>query len=170
MRIDVHDPARRRQGRIRVDPAQRPSRVSLEEGEGEVFLTWDGTLDDAGHLRRCLACGCPNLYRFRSLPSVTPIIVIVAFAGAAVGILGYATNPLVLATLLIVLLAEVAIILVARTRLVCYRCRSRYDETVIAPYHTAFDREIAEQPANQPELLQITPPTPTPEQERLREA
>lgn len=174
MRIDVHDPSRRRRGRVRVDPAQRPPRVPLEEGEGEVFLNWDGTLDDAGHLRKCLTCGCPNLYSYRSLPSVTPIIVIVAFAGAAVGILGYATNPLVMATLVIVLLAEIAIILVARTRLVCYRCRSRYEDTTIAPYHTTFDREIAEQPANQPEPRQNTPPEPTPgveqDAERLREA
>ena len=69
--------------------------MPLEEGEGEVFLNWDGTLDDAGHLRKCLTCGCPNLYSYRSLPSVAPIIVIVAFAGAAVGILGYATGTFV---------------------------------------------------------------------------
>ena len=170
MRIDIHDSSRRRRGRVQVDPVQRPSRVPLEDGEGEVFLSWDGTLDDAGHLRKCLCCGCPNLYKFRSLPSVTPIIVIVAFAGAAVGILGYATNILVLGILLLVLIAEVTIFLVARTRLVCYRCRSRYDDTPVANYHATFDREIADQPANQPEPIPTEPTAATPRQEQVREA
>ena len=151
MRIDVNDPARRRRGRITVEPALRPPRVPLEEEAGEVFLSWDGALDDAGHLRRCVCCGCPNLYRMRTLPSVTPIIVIVAFAGAAVSLLGYATNPLVYATLIVVLGIEIITVLVAKTRLVCYRCRSQYSNTPIAPYHAGFDREDANSAANQPD-------------------
>ncbi|MCH2143905.1 MAG: hypothetical protein MK082_02035 [Phycisphaerales bacterium] len=151
MRIDVNDPARRRRGRITVDPTQRQHRVPLEDGEGEVFLSWDGTLDDAGHLRKCVCCGCPNLYRMRTLPSVTPIIVILAFAGAAVSLLGYATNQLVYATLILVLVIEVTIVLVAKVRLVCYRCRSQYSDIPIAPYHERFERENAEAAANQPD-------------------
>lgn len=135
-----------------MDPTQRKPRVPLEEGSGEVFLSWDGALDDDGHLRKCLCCGSPNLYRIRSLPSVTPIIVILAFVGAAVGLLGYANNPFVLTSLVVVLLFEITIILVARTRLVCYRCRSRYSETSIAQYHPGFDREQSEAEQNQPEL------------------
>lgn len=109
-----------------------------------MFLAWDGALDDAGHLRRCLCCGSEKLYRIRSLPSVTPIIVILAFAGAAVGLLGYADNMFVLISLVVVLVAESMLVLFSRTRLVCYRCRSRYSEVPIAPYHVGFDRELSD--------------------------
>ena len=141
-----------------MDPSQRPPRVPLEEGSGEVFLAWDGALDDAGHLRKCLCCGSPNLYRIRSLPTVTPIIVILAFVGAAVGLLGYANNPVVLTSLVVVLLFEVMIILVARNRLVCYRCRSRYSDIQIARYHPGFDREQSDSEQNQPEQVSETDP------------
>jgi len=124
--------------------------MPLEDGEGEVFLNWDGTLDDSGHLRKCLCCGCSNLYRIRSLPSITPVIVILAFVGAAVGLLGYGDNPMVLPLLVAVLVVEVTIVIVSRNRLVCYRCRSRYANLPIAPYHGAFDRDYAELPENTP--------------------
>jgi hypothetical protein len=161
MRIDVNDPARRRRGWIRVDPTQRTPRVPLEGGSGKVFLAWDGALDDAGHLRKCLCCGSSNLYRIRSLPSVTPIIVILAFVGAAVGLLGYANNPVVLTSLVVVLLFEVTIILVARNRLVCYRCRSQYSDTPIARYHPRFDREQSDSEQNQPEIDLKRNPSPS---------
>ena len=146
MRIEVHDTARRRRGTLEVDPTKRPPRAQLHQRRGqdsdkreEVFLNWDGAQDDAGHLRKCVVCGCPSLFRHRTLPSVTPIVVILAFAGAALGILGYATSPWVTGLLIAVLAAELCIIVVARVEVVCYRCRSRYQDTNPAPYHTAFD-------------------------------
>ena len=148
MRIDVNDSKRQRRGQISVESSLRPVRVPLEEDDGEVFLNWDGTLDDDGQLRKCLCCGCPNLYRIRSLPSFTPVIVILAFVGAAVGLLGYGNNPVVLPLLITVLVVEIMIVIVSRTRLVCYRCRSRYADLPIAPYHGTFDREYAELPEN----------------------
>ena len=56
----------------------------------------------------------------------------------------------VLAALVLVVLAELVILVVARTRLVCYRCRSRFAQTPIAPYHAVFDPQVAQLAANQP--------------------
>lgn len=116
----------------------------------EVFLDWDGALDDSGHLRCCPICGGKQLFKVRTLPTVTPIFVILAFAGTAVSLFGYANNPIILAALVLVVLTELVILVVARKRLVCYRCRSRFAQIPIAPYHAVFDPQIAQLDGNQP--------------------
>ena len=157
MRIEVHDLSQARRGRTTLDPSQRPPRAQLDGVEdsqhpqaGEVFLDWDGALDDSGHLRRCPICGGDHLFKVRTLPTVTPIFVILAFAGTAVSLFGFANNPIILAALVLVVLVELVILVIARTRLVCYRCRSRFAQTPIAPYHAVFDPQIAQLDSNQP--------------------
>lgn len=144
MRIELRDEHRRRIGRIMVDPALRPTRVAVVDSDREVFLNWDTALDDAGHLRRCVACGCPDLFREKAFPQVTVFVVVLAFAGAVVGALGYATTPPMLIAMGIVLAIDIAILLFSRRRLVCYRCRTSYHGLPPARYHRSWDRSIAE--------------------------
>lgn len=144
MRIDLRSADRRPLGRVGVDPAARPTRVSVPGVEREVFLSWDGALDDAGHLRRCVACGGQAMFRTKSFPQVTLLVVVLAFAGAVVAALGYAANPLVLSTMVVVLLVDVAILLFSRPLLICYRCRSTYAQLPIARYHRRWDRREGE--------------------------
>ncbi len=149
MRIDLRDPDGRRLGRVEVDPAQRPDLVRLP-GEtadapgSERFLNWEGAIDDGGHLRTCVVCGSSSLYRGKVFPQVTPFVVLLAFAGAVIGFLGYATNPLVLPALLVLLLVDIATLALARERLVCYRCGSIYARLRIARYHSRWSRTAAE--------------------------
>ena len=75
MQIDLRDRSRNRIGRIDVDPALRPTRVGLVESGGEVFLNWETAVDDAGHLRRCVACGCPEVFREKAFPPATGFVV-----------------------------------------------------------------------------------------------
>lgn len=134
----------------------RPTRVVAQPGGREVFLSWDSALDDAGHLRRCVACGCNTMFRTRSFPQVTLIVVVLAFAGAVLGLLGYATDPVVLSVLFVVLALDVGTLLFARKLLVCYRCRSTYGDVRIARYHRRWDRREAERHPPEP-----APPAPT---------
>ncbi|MCH8152020.1 MAG: hypothetical protein IH830_06565 [Planctomycetes bacterium] len=159
MRIEVRDASRRRIGRIEVDPARRPTRVNIEGTDREVFLDWDRALDDARHLRRCVVCGCSELFRAKAFPQVTSFVVVLAFAGAVVGALGYATTPPILVAMVVVLAADVVILLLARQRLVCHRCRSSYHGLPVARYHRAWDRAVAERhsPAPQPAPLRSGP-------------
>jgi hypothetical protein len=159
MRIDVRDGERRVVGRIEVDPARRPTRVRIEEANREVFLDWDTALDDAHRLRRCVVCGCQDLFRTKVFPQVTGLVVALAFAGAIIGPLGLANTP-VLVTMVAVLIADVSILLFARQRLVCHRCRSRYHDLPIARYHRRWDRAVAERHA--------PPPAPVPFREQRR--
>ena len=163
MQIDINDRSRRRLGRVNLDPEARPPRAYIASSEKEISLDWEGTLDDAGNLRRCLSCGSSHLFRIKTLPSVTPIFVILAFAGTAVSLFGYANNPVILAALIMVMIAEVIILVISRTKIVCYRCRSRYANIQIAKYHLPFNQQIAElainQPDEEPDLIESDGPT-----------
>ena len=166
MRIELRDERRRRVGRIEVDPAERPTRVSvLRQGRpepGEAFLNWESSVDDAGQIRRCVACGCHDLFREKAFPQVTGFVVVMAFVGAVVGLFGLATNLPVLIIMVAVLVLDVVILLFSRRRLVCYRCRTSYHQLPIARYHRTWDRALADRhpmPAVEPtELRPLSAP------------
>ncbi len=144
MQIDLRDRSRSRIGRIDVDPALRPTRVGLVESGGEVFLSWETAVDDAGHLRRCVSCGCPEVFREKAFPPATGFVVALAFAGAVIGGLGFATQPPVLMAMGVVLAFDIAILVFSKQRLVCYRCRTSYRGLPIARYHRRWDRATAD--------------------------
>lgn len=156
MRIELHDQQRTKIGRIEVDPAIRPTRVAIVDQNKEVFLHWDTAVDDAGHLRRCVSCGCNDLYRSKAFPQVTGFVVVLAFAGAVLGAFGsalgpawgFAITPPVLVAMVLVLVADVAILLFSKQRLVCYQCRTSFHDLPIARYHRRWDRTTAERFAN----------------------
>lgn len=164
MRIDLRDDQRRVIGSIEADPAQRPTRVAVPGAGRDVFLTWEGAVDDGGHLRRCVACGCGDLFREKAFPQITGLVVVLAFAGAVIGALGFVTMP-VLIVMIAILLFDAAILVFSRSRLVCYQCRSSYHHLSIARYHRSWDRAMAERhppapPA--PRDVQATTESPLP--------
>ncbi|MFO0961408.1 MAG: hypothetical protein U0625_00725 [Phycisphaerales bacterium] len=154
MEILLHDRRRRPVGRVEVDPSARPVLVKVTDAQGQpqdAYLEWERALDDAGQLRACVACGCQRLYRRKTLPRVTPFVLVLAAAGVVAGVLGYSSDPVVLGALVVLLAMDVAVLIVARTRLVCYRCGSQYSRTKIARYHRAWDARTAAEPECQPE-------------------
>lgn len=159
MRVDVRQPDRTRVGRLEVDPAARPTRARTIDTDREVFLEWEAATDDAGRLRRCVVCGCRDLYSVRTFPQLTGFVVVLAFAGAALGILGggLAENPLVLAALVIVLVLDVASLVFRRFRLVCYQCRTSYREIEVARQHRPWDRAVAARHARDSNAQETSP-------------
>ena len=154
MEIALHDRGRRPIGRVRVDPAARPVRVRVTAEDGTVhdaFLEWERAVDDAGQLRACVACGCQRLYRRKTLPRMTPFVLVLAGAGVVAGVLGYSSHPAVLAALVVLLALDVAVLFVARTQLVCYRCGTSYADLRVARYHRAWDARTAQEPDARPE-------------------
>jgi hypothetical protein len=169
MWIELRDENRRRIGRVQVDPSQRPTRATAtarsSSEEREVFLNWDTAVDDSGQLRRCVGCGCTEMFRERAFPQVTAVVVVLAFAGAIIGALGLAENTPVLIAMAVVLVLDVAILLFSRRRLVCYRCRSTYHDLPIARYHRPWDRSRADRVTTQhvaPVAAATTPVLATP--------
>jgi hypothetical protein len=109
----------------------------------DAFLDWEAALDDAGHLRRCIACGCNDLYKSKAFPQITSLVVVLAFAGAVIGVIGLATTPVLIA-MTVVLVLDVSLLLFSKQRLVCYRCGTSYHRLPIARYHRWWDRTTAE--------------------------
>lgn len=146
--MELHDARRTFAGRATVDALARPVRVRVTRRgeEHEVFLQWDGAVDDAGQLRTCIACGCPHLYRQRTLPRFTPFVLVLAAAGFVIGMLGYSSDPIVLTALIALLVLDAAALIFARTVLVCYRCRSRYGRTRVARYIARWNPRTAALP------------------------
>lgn len=151
MRIELRDEYRRPAGEVEVDPAEQPSRARLSDRDREVFLNWDTAMDDAGQLRRCLACGCRDMFREKAFPPIVGVIVVLNYAGLLVGIFGAAENILVWIGMVALLILGLIVLLYSKTRLVCYSCRTAYYDLPIARYHRSWDRSIADRH-----------PTPTP--------
>jgi len=158
MRVDVRDPETGRKiGRIEVSPEERPTRarIAAEEASSpsgdsgrDIYLDWEASIDDSGRLRSCIVCGCRDLYASRAFPQLTGFVVVLAFAGAAVGISGLANEyPFLYAVLIVVLALDVASLIFPRRHLICYRCRSRYSELEISRHYGRWDRAIAERHA-----------------------
>ncbi len=158
MRIDVRDQDGTRLGRIEIDAAARPLRVRPPLAERDVFLDWDGAVDDAGHLRSCVVCGHPRVYRSRSLPQMTPFVALLALGLATISLLGFATSRAFLALLGVMLVLDIGVLFLARTRLVCYRCGSVYERLGIARYHRHWDASVAERdsPTEEPDQPEQT--------------
>ncbi len=162
MRIELRNLAGKRLGHIEADASLRPARVPLVPTStrplrADVFLRWDEALDDAGSLRKCVVCGCDELYVRKNMPQVTPFIILLAFIGALVAALGLANHPATVALLILLLVVDVATLFVARRHLHCYRCRSTFLGAHIARYMRPWDRTIAERmrlsPGEATELL-----------------
>ncbi|HWB18961.1 MAG TPA: hypothetical protein VG711_01580 [Phycisphaerales bacterium] len=144
MRLDVKDMQRRYVGRVEVDEQQRPTIVTTVDSGKEVFLNWDAVLDDAGQVRKCVVCGCSELYEDKAFPQITGIVVVLAFVGAVIGILQLATNLPILISMGVVLVLDIAILFLSRRRLVCYVCGTTYSRAPIARYHRRWERTVAE--------------------------
>ena len=140
MRVVVRQEDRRRLGEIEVDADKKPARATTLDTDQEVFLDWERSFDDGGQLRRCIACGSEDLFRHKTFPQITPIVIVLAFALSFIGVLGYVTDIAILIGMTGVLLLDIAILFFARTRLYCYKCRSQYRELDIAEYHRRWDR------------------------------
>ncbi len=144
MRIELRDAFRRHVGIVEVDPTIRPSRARLRGEEREIFLNWDTALDDASCLRRCLSCGCTDLFREKAFPPIMSILVVLNYAGLLMGIFGFADNIIVQFVMIILLLTGLVVLLRSRMRLVCYHCRTAHYDLPLARYHRSWDRAIAD--------------------------
>lgn len=163
MRVDLRDLQRRKVGRTIISLEDQPIRTTITDRAGEqrdIFLNWDGAVDDAGHLRGCIVCGGRDLFREKAFPAVTAIIVVLAFIGAAISLLGLARTMIMRLALVAILIIDIGLLLFSRNRLVCYRCRTTYMNMPIARYHRGWDRATSDRPPNQAPPRANTPASP----------
>ena len=168
MRVLVRQIDRSKVGEIQADAEQRPARARTLDTDQEVFLDWERAFDDSGQLRRCIICGSDHLFQHKTFPQITPFVVVLAFALSLIGVLGYVTDITILIGMTGVLLLDVAILFFARTRLVCYRCRSQYRDLEIAEYHRRWDRATEARLRNQTERRPVENPRRLRSRDRIK--
>ena len=147
-----------------VDPAHPPSVIRADDGRGPaVSLDWNQAVDDAGRLRHCPVCGCPDLYTRRTVPRMALFIAVLGAAfGATVGY-GIGDRLLGIAVLAVVLVLDIVVATVAERMLVCYRCRARFRGVPFARSHRRWDAAVQRQHDQPPGGA---PPDPKPKPDR----
>jgi hypothetical protein len=145
MRIDLRDSHRQPLLSVEVDVNNPPTTV---RGSGScdvpVTLDWTNAFDEAGHLRRCPACNCRELFVRKDFPQAVGFAIVV-LAGIAALVL-FAMNLVLwaLAVLGAVVVIDGVIYLFTGRCLVCYRCRSEFRDTPIGEKHEPWDLAVGE--------------------------
>ncbi len=94
--------------------------------------------------RRCLACGCEDLWRQKDFPPLLGVAMVgmgILFSTIAIA---YMRPGLALGILMAFALIDMLLYLVMRDALVCYRCHARYHRVSEAETHAKFNLELNE--------------------------
>ncbi len=154
MRIDLHDENRRHLMWVEIDPASPPRVVHGRgpRGPQERYLEWERVFDDEGHLRRCPACGCTELYHRSSCPPLTGFVVVLVVALICLALWGFSDAPLelVVGVLVVLAIANVLISVLAPKYLGCYACQSRYFGAGVSRDRRDWDAAVAEKYRKEP--------------------
>lgn len=119
-----------------VGPTQTtPNRVSLD---------WDRALDDAGNLRHCPVCGCPDLYSSKAVPQVTGFVVLAGAAVLAVLLAGLGQLVIGLTAFVTLLVVDIVILISSRRRLTCYQCGTDFTGIPVAKGHPRWSARLDE--------------------------
>ncbi len=127
-----------------VSLVDRPSKITVEPSGEALFLHWDATVDDSDRLRQCIICS-NDLYRERSFPKITGVVIVLAFAGGIAGVAGLLTTWSMFSAVVLVMLLDLAILFLDKPRLVCYECKTKFKNTQIAPHFDPWDQHRADQ-------------------------
>lgn len=156
MRIDIRNLKREPLFTVEVDDkdppsAVKPSASALAEPRGalpplpsEVYLEWDSTIDDLGHLRRCPVCGCRELFVRKDFPQVTGFAIIVLAGILSMVLVGFRQVVWAVGILIAVAIIDAAIYLFTGRCLVCYRCRSEFRKLPIRKDHPTWELAVGE--------------------------
>jgi hypothetical protein len=148
MRIDLHSPRGRPITRVDADLAAPPPVIHSRRPDGAIeehFLDWDGALDDEGHLRKCPACGCTDLYIRRLFPPLTSLVVVIVISAAIIAL--YGLNQMTIDTLIglavVVAVGNFIFVRFSPRYLACYRCGSGYHDVPIPRDRHEWDANLA---------------------------
>ncbi len=104
--------------------------------------THNGPSDETPN--QCLACGCHDLWRQKDFPQRLGVLL----AGMAIVLSTIAAafyRPvLAIGVLMVFALIDLALYMVMRDVLVCYRCGARFRKTAMQDEHPTFNLETAE--------------------------
>jgi len=136
MRIDVHNEDRLPIGWAEIDlNNDRPEEITLrafDGGQRTHRLHWDNALDESNHLRRCIACGCRELFVRKDFPQRLGLALVIV--AAVVSVFLFAIDYVVtsIAVLAAAVVIDSIIYYFTPRCVVCYRCRTEYRDLEIS--------------------------------------
>ncbi|MEM6333598.1 MAG: hypothetical protein AAF823_09705 [Planctomycetota bacterium] len=123
MRLDLKDDKGDSAINVRVQLDDPPTVVGPTPGTpSRVSLDWDRALDDAGNLRHCPVCGCPDLYASKAVPQVTGFVLLAGAAVMAVLLAGLGQVMIAVVVFALLVVVDVVILVSSKRRLTCYQC------------------------------------------------
>jgi hypothetical protein len=94
--------------------------------------------------RRCLVCGCDDLWRQKEFPQRVGLAMVALGALLSTIAWAYHMPATALGVLLGFALVDLVLFTVMKDVLVCYRCHARYRDVVFRDDHPRFNLETAE--------------------------
>lgn len=145
MKIDVRNKQRERLCNVTVDAKDPASVVKANEGDDtEIYLKWDGAVDDQGFLRRCPVCDCRELFSRKDFPQITGFVIVVAAGVLAMGLFVGGDVLWGLVVLAACAILDALVYFFVGRCIVCYRCRSEFRDTPIGQHHEGWDLAVGE--------------------------
>jgi ribosomal protein S14 len=152
MRMDLHHSKTRQWlGRFEIDLGERtesicvPTRHSNHaDRDTDWPLHWEHAVDEAGHLRRCVACGCRHVFVRKDFPQRAGLALVILAAGASVVLFALGQVALSIGVLLAAVVVDQIIGRFTSACVVCYRCRSEFRDLEISPEIEPWNLAIGE--------------------------
>ena len=145
MRLDLRTPDRQPLFAVQVQAHNPPTVVRPPHGDGtEVHLDWTEALDEQGHLLRCPACGCGELFVRKDFPQRLGLALVVAAAAASVVLFALHMMPAAFIVLAAVAVVDAVIYFFTGRCVVCYRCRTEARDLPIGREQKGWDLATGE--------------------------
>jgi hypothetical protein len=107
--------------------------------------------------RRCLICGCDDLWRQKDFPPQLGLAIVAIGIVSSTIAVAYMRPTLAIGILMFFALADMILFSIMRDALVCYRCHARYRGAVIGESHPKFDLELNERYRQEAARMQTLP-------------
>jgi hypothetical protein len=145
MRLDLRSPDRQPLFAVQVEAQNPPAIVRPPQGDGAaVALDWTEALDEHGHLLRCPACGCRELFVRKDFPQRLGLALVIAAAVASVVL--FALHMILAAFVVLgtVVVIDAVVYLFTGLCVVCYRCRTEARDLPIRREQKRWDLATGE--------------------------
>ena len=144
MRISANNLDREPLGSAVVDESIQPAQATLEETDQTIDLHWDGVLDEAGRVHRCVVCGCREIFKRYDFPQRFGLMLVIGAVLACLILLIKGQVLWAMGVLLGTVVMDRIVYVFTRECLVCYRCRSEFRDVKIDESHESWNLSIGE--------------------------
>jgi len=144
MLISANNLDREALGSAVVDESAKPTQATLRGTNQRIDLHWAGAFDEEGRVRRCVVCGCREIFKRYDFPQRFGLALVLIAIIACVVLLIEGQVLWAMGVLLGTVVIDRIVYVFTRECLVCYRCRSEFRDVKVDKSHASWDLSIGE--------------------------